>query len=312
MSYIKKILSSFFVFILLITFFSFSNREAHAANVQCNFTKDLEIGSIGEDVRCLQKYLNAEGFKIAESGVGSPGQETDTFGSLTKEAVMRWQAAHNFSLKTGTFGPMSRSKYLEKIADGLTQQLSSLSGGNSTAVNNTVAPVVTVNTVSTAEKNAVKAIENAFEVLNDAEDAADDIDDSNEEENAREDISDAKDDLIEAFRAFLAKDFEKAKTKAEDVSDSLGDIIEDVFGDKDDAEEAIDDAEKAINDAEDEINEADDDGDSVHDANDRLDDARDKLDDARDAFDDKDYNKAESLANQAEDMADESVDLIGN
>lgn len=310
---IKNILSfSFIVAVLFVVTFSFTKNHASASTVQCDFTKDLEIGSSGEDVRCLQRYLNAEGFKISESGVGSPGQETNTFGSLTKEAVMRWQAAHNFSLKTGTFGPMSRSKYLEKIAAGLTSQLSNMGVTPAVATSVNTTPVVTTATVSLAEKQAKEAIKSAFEALNDAEDAADDIDDANDEENAREDIIDAKDDLLESFLAFINKDFEKAKVKAEDVSDSLGDIIDDVFGDKDDAQEAIDDAEQAITDAEDEINDADDDGDDVHDANDKLDDANNKLDDARDAFDDKDYDKAENLANQAEDMADESVDLIGN
>ncbi|MFO0718667.1 MAG: peptidoglycan-binding domain-containing protein [Candidatus Paceibacterota bacterium] len=311
-------IKKFFIFsvavvVLFVATLSFTKNEVSASTVQCDFTKDLEIGSVGEDVRCLQRYLNAEGFKIAESGIGSPGQETNTFGMLTKEAVMRWQAAHNFSLKTGTFGPMSRSKYLEKIAAGLTSQLASMGATPVTSATPSVnTPVVVQNVVSVAEKDARSAIEDAFEALNDAEDAADDIDDSNDEENAREDISDAKDDLIEAFKAFLAKDFEKARTKAEDVSDSLGDIVDEVFGDEDDAQEAIDDAQEAIDDAENEINDADDDGDSVHDANDKLDDAKDKLDDARDAFDDKEYDRAENLANQAEDMADEAVDLIGD
>lgn len=311
---IKKIfIFSVAVATLFVATLSFTKNEAKAATVQCDFTRDLEMGSVGEDVRCLQRYLNAEGFTIAEDGVGSPGQETAGFGMLTKEAVMRWQAAHNFSLKTGTFGPMSRSKYLEKIAAGLTSQLASMGATPSTSATPSVGtPVVVQNVVSSAEKEAKSAIEDAFEALSDAEDAADDIDDANDEEDALDDIDDAKDDLIEAFKAFLDKDFEKATNKAEDVTDSLADIIDEVFGDEDDAQEAIDDAEEAINDAEDEINDADDDGDDVHDANDLLDDAREKLEDAEDAFDDKDYDEAEELAKEAEDLADEAVDAIGN
>ncbi len=311
---IRNILGLTAIFaVLFVVTFSFTKNEVSAEAIQCDFKIDLELGSVGEDVRCLQRYLNAEGFKISETGAGSPGNETSLFGSLTKEAVVRWQTANNFSLKTGTFGPMSRSKYLEKIAESLTAQLSSMSGASSiaTASANT-APVVSVATVSLAEKQAREAISMAFEILNDAEDAVDDIDDSNEEENAREDIDDAKEDLLQSFLAFLDKDFEKAKIRAEDVSDSLEGIVEDVYGSKDKAQDAIDDADDAINDAEDEIDEADEDGDAVHDANDKLDDAKKKLKDAREYFDDKEYDKAKSYAQQAEDMADDAVDLIGN
>ena len=49
------------------------------------FTRSLTIGSSGEDVKNLQKFLNAAGFKISNSGPGSPGSETNLFGSLTKE-----------------------------------------------------------------------------------------------------------------------------------------------------------------------------------------------------------------------------------
>jgi peptidoglycan hydrolase-like protein with peptidoglycan-binding domain len=69
----KKILTFIFVFAL-----SLVALDASAAT-NCSFTRDLEIGSTGEDVRCLQKYLNANGFKIADSGVGSPGNETSPF-----------------------------------------------------------------------------------------------------------------------------------------------------------------------------------------------------------------------------------------
>ena len=45
------------------------------------FTRDLQLGDAGEDVRRLQVFLNNHGFMVAEAGVGSPGRETQTFWS---------------------------------------------------------------------------------------------------------------------------------------------------------------------------------------------------------------------------------------
>ncbi|TSC88940.1 MAG: DNA topoisomerase IV subunit A [Parcubacteria group bacterium Gr01-1014_2] len=74
------------------------------------FTKNLTIGSSGEDVKALQKFLNAAGFKIANSGPGSPGNETSLFGSLTRTALAKWQAANAVSPASGYFGPLTRAK----------------------------------------------------------------------------------------------------------------------------------------------------------------------------------------------------------
>lgn len=80
----------------------------------CNFTRDLFSGvRSGEDVRCLQKYLNSRGFSLTSSGIGSPGNETNNFGDLTRRAVIRWQTAYGISPASGYFGPLSRKKYVE-------------------------------------------------------------------------------------------------------------------------------------------------------------------------------------------------------
>src|SRR3989344_2874334 len=74
-----------------------------------SFTRDLDIGTMGEDVRVLQQFLNAQGFMIAESGVGSPGNETDYFGSLTQAALGEFQAANGITPSVGYFGPKTRA-----------------------------------------------------------------------------------------------------------------------------------------------------------------------------------------------------------
>ncbi|MEX0918946.1 MAG: peptidoglycan-binding protein [Candidatus Paceibacterota bacterium] len=71
-------------------------------------TRDLTLGSRGEDVRQLQKFLNRSGSPVASVGPGSPGQETAFFGQLTKQAVRRYQELHQaeilapIGLATGT------------------------------------------------------------------------------------------------------------------------------------------------------------------------------------------------------------------
>ena len=59
------------------------------------------------EVKELQKFLNANGFTIDASGVGSPGKENTFFGALTKKALIKFQKANNLPA-TGEFGPMTR------------------------------------------------------------------------------------------------------------------------------------------------------------------------------------------------------------
>ncbi len=71
--------------------------------------RDLETGVTGEDVRALQRFLNAAGFTLAADGPGSPGSETDRFGALTRAALARWQAANGVSPALGYYGPRTRA-----------------------------------------------------------------------------------------------------------------------------------------------------------------------------------------------------------
>ncbi len=86
---------------------------------ECNFTRSLTMGSTGADVKCLQEYLNSAGFTVASSGVGSAGNETTYFGSLTRAAVIDWQNAYaadvltpvGLSAGTGYWGSSSIAHY---------------------------------------------------------------------------------------------------------------------------------------------------------------------------------------------------------
>jgi len=85
----------------------------------CNFYRDLKQGMSGEDVRCLQKYLNGASFTInTGTKPGAPGYESTYFGNRTKNAVVDWQNANYISPSNGYFGALSRAKYLELVNIG--------------------------------------------------------------------------------------------------------------------------------------------------------------------------------------------------
>jgi hypothetical protein len=73
------------------------------------FTRILSWKMKGADVKELQQYLNAQGFVIAPSGIGSIGKETTYFGLATKAALVKFQIAHDLLPATGTLGPKTRA-----------------------------------------------------------------------------------------------------------------------------------------------------------------------------------------------------------
>ena len=54
--------------------------------------------------------MNAIGYTVATTGPGSPGHESNMFGTLTKKALMKFQNDHDIR-STGFFGPITR-KYV--------------------------------------------------------------------------------------------------------------------------------------------------------------------------------------------------------
>jgi peptidoglycan hydrolase-like protein with peptidoglycan-binding domain len=87
----------------------------------------LAVGSTGPEVKELQKILNiTPDTRIALSGAGSPGSETEYFGAMTKAAVIAFQEKHRteilvpagLSSGSGIVGQNTRAK-VRKICDAV-------------------------------------------------------------------------------------------------------------------------------------------------------------------------------------------------
>ena len=73
------------------------------------FTRTLQVGSTGADVKALQVLLNSDAAtQVAKTGAGSPGMEGTVFGPATKAAVMKFQKAHGLA-QVGLVGPSTRA-----------------------------------------------------------------------------------------------------------------------------------------------------------------------------------------------------------
>lgn len=87
-----------------------------------SLTRNLKIGITNSQVKILQQLLNTVGFPVAKSGPGSPGQETTTFGSLTRAAVQQFQCDKKIvcggteaTTGYGNVGPRTRAMLLQII-----------------------------------------------------------------------------------------------------------------------------------------------------------------------------------------------------
>lgn len=85
-------------------------------------TRALQSGSVGNDVKILQQWLNSDpDTQITKSGAGSPGFETTKFGPATVSAVQKFQLKYGLLRRGaagfGMVGPKTRTK-LEEVFGG--------------------------------------------------------------------------------------------------------------------------------------------------------------------------------------------------
>lgn len=83
---------------------------AVSTNKKLSFNRDLKTGMIHSDVKLLQIWLNNNGYVLTPSGPGSPGNETDKFGAMTRQALSKFQRASGIKPASGYFGPLTREK----------------------------------------------------------------------------------------------------------------------------------------------------------------------------------------------------------
>ena len=122
-------------------------------------TLGLSFGMTSSAVLRLQERLNQAGFVVASTGMGSPGQETTKFGSLTRDALRRFQCAKGIVCS----GDESTSGY--GMYDNRTEAtLEALTSGTPT-------PAPTASSSSTAAQRAqvesqIAALVSQLDVLN--------------------------------------------------------------------------------------------------------------------------------------------------
>ncbi|MFA4890447.1 MAG: peptidoglycan-binding domain-containing protein [Candidatus Paceibacterota bacterium] len=88
------------------------------AVISAVFSSGLGRGMTSTDVRRLQQLLNKHAdTQISSFGTGSPGNETEYFGSLTEKAVQKFQKKYNITTEDdsayGYVGPKTRAKIQE-------------------------------------------------------------------------------------------------------------------------------------------------------------------------------------------------------
>lgn len=111
-------LSSLIVPVLFIALFSSASADTSSV-CPYSWERNLKAGSTGADVLALQKFLNSSlETRISDTGAGSPGYESDFFGTRTKLAVIKFQEKYASEILTpndlvkgtGTAGASTRAK----------------------------------------------------------------------------------------------------------------------------------------------------------------------------------------------------------
>ncbi len=74
------------------------------------FTRNMGVGSSGQDVAALQTFLEDRGFLIMR-----PGITKGYFGILTRNALIKYQQSKNIRPANGYFGPVTRKSLNQNL-----------------------------------------------------------------------------------------------------------------------------------------------------------------------------------------------------
>jgi peptidoglycan hydrolase-like protein with peptidoglycan-binding domain len=112
-TYVSSLLIFTFVLAFVISPFAgpvsaagldFNNLNPEKFSSNKAFDRYLQKGDSGSDVTNLQKVLNSDSdTQVADSGSGSPGNETDQYGEKTKQAVIKMQKKFDLGSSFGFF-----------------------------------------------------------------------------------------------------------------------------------------------------------------------------------------------------------------
>ena len=122
---------------------------------KCSFTRSLTVGSRGDDVTCLQKYLTSAGHYTYSGGA------TGYFGSITRTAVAAWQSANGVSPTAGYFGSISRAKYDSLMATTAASSASSVASSAASSASSVAATGEGLTITAATQPAATLAVKSA-------------------------------------------------------------------------------------------------------------------------------------------------------
>lgn len=295
---------------------------AAETTAECNFGRTLDLGVEGEDVRCLQEFLNARGVIIASEGPGSPGNETTRYGSLTEAAVLKWQQQQGIAGANGVFGPQSQAAYLldrVNVLQGQMAVVTPVATAPTPQVAGAATSATTESALTTQFLKALTAIEAGddeveYRILNDQA-----------YDNHLRALNKAKRSFFAAATAYFTGSVSQvpsllnavidnaemaANDKTESTSKSSAKTTSSQTSssdaDEDEAWDEVDAAWDEYDDVKEIIDEADDDGEDTDEAYDLLKQASKTLQKAEDAIDDEDFDEAIDLADEAQDLLNDA------